>query len=109
MRSIEFALSYNGLLALCLAMPKHYRQVFAHQPVAMHMHLFRLGGWLSLSASLAASVATNGWSFVPVEWIGMLAFTGLALVLMLAYVPRVVALLGLAALVAAPIVILLSA
>jgi hypothetical protein len=38
-----------------------------------------------LSASLTASVAVNGWSFGPVEWIGMLALTGLALVFTLPY------------------------
>jgi hypothetical protein len=106
MRSIEFALSYNGLLALCLAMPKHYRQVFARAPGETPVHLFRLGGWLSLSASLAASVATNGWSFGPVEWIGMVAFTGLALVFMLPYLPRLAALSGLVLILAASIVIL---
>ena len=104
MRWIEFALSYNGLLALCLAIPKHYRQVFTHAPADERGRLFKLGGWLSLSASLAASVGTNGWSFGPVEWIGMLAFTGLALVFMLPYVPRVIAWLALAVLVAAPVV-----
>jgi Protein of unknown function (DUF3325) len=109
MRWIELALSYNGLLALCLAMPKHYRQVFARAPGDTPVRLFRLGGWLSLSISLAASVATNGWSFGPVEWIGMMAFTGLVLVFTLPYVPRLVAWLGLGVLVAAPVVLLLSA
>jgi hypothetical protein len=107
MRWIELALSYNGLLALCLAMPKHYRQVFARSPGNTPVHLFRLGGGLSLSTSLAAAGATNGWSFGPVEWIGMVAVTGLALVFMLPYVPRLVAWLGLAVLVAAPILMLL--
>jgi hypothetical protein len=105
MRWLEFALSYNGLLALCLAMPKHYRQVFTHAPGGMRSHLFRIG-WLSLTASLVASVATNGWSFGPVEWIGMLALTGLALVFMLSYLPRLAALSGLVLILAASLVIL---
>jgi hypothetical protein len=60
MRWIEFALSYNGLLALCLAMPKHYRQVFARRPGEVRLQLFSLGGWLSLKVSLATSIAMNG-------------------------------------------------
>ena len=106
MRWLEFALSYNGLLALCLAMPKHYRQVFTHAPAEGRVLLFRLGGWLSLSISLAVSIAVNGWSFGPVEWIGMLAFTGLALVFMLPYAPRMAALSGLVLILAASLVIL---
>ena len=106
MRSIEFALSYNGLLALCLAMPKHYRQIFAQAPAGGCVYLFRLGGWLSLSISLVASIATNGWSFGPVEWTGMVALTGLALVLMLPYLPRLAALSGLFLILTASIVIL---
>ena len=103
MRWIEIALSYNGLLALCLAMPKHYRHVFTLAPGGTRVHLLRLGGWLSLSGSLAASIATHGWSFGPVEWIGMLAVTGLALVFMLPYVPRMAPLLGLVLLLAVSI------
>jgi hypothetical protein len=109
MRWIEFALSYNGLLALCLAMPKHYRQVFARRPGEVRLQLFRLGGWLSLSVSLATSIAMNGWSIGPVEWIGMLASTGLALVFMLPYIPRIVAWAGLVVLAMAPVLMLLSA
>jgi hypothetical protein len=106
MRWIELALSYNGLLAHCLAMPKHYRQVFTHEPAGINSHLLRIGGWLVLMTSLAISIAVNGWSFGPVEWIGMLALTGLALVFMLPYVPRVTALAGLVLILAASLVIL---
>ncbi len=103
MRWIEIALSYNGLLALCLAMPKHYRQVFTQAPDETRVHLLRIGGWLSLTGSLSASIATHGWSFGPVEWIGMLTVTGLALVFMLPHVPRVAPLLGVVLLLAVSI------
>lgn len=106
MRWIELALSYNGLLAQCLAMPKHYRQVFPHEPAGINSHLLRIGGWLVLIASLTVSIAVNGWSFGPVEWIGMLALTGLALVFMLPYVPRVAVLSGLVLILGASLVIL---
>ncbi|MGD9725047.1 MAG: DUF3325 domain-containing protein [Nitrospiraceae bacterium] len=107
MRWVALALTYNGLLALCLAMPKHYRQVFPRHQPGVRASLFRLGGWLCLSASLAASVAVNGWAFGPVESVGMLAIAGLTLVFMLPYTPRIAALAGLAGLLSASIGLLL--
>ncbi|WP_447599385.1 DUF3325 domain-containing protein [Nitrospira sp. Nam80] len=107
MRWVELALTYNGLLALCLAMPKHYRQIFAHHPAGILMSLFRMGGWLLLSASLGASVAVNGWAFGPIEWVGMLTVTGLGVVLLLPFAPRMTALTGLAVLLSSSILMFL--
>lgn len=107
MRWMALALSYNGLLALCLAMPKHYRQVIPHAPTGIRRHLFRIGGWLALNASLAVSVIANGWSFGPLEWVGMLAVTGLALVFLLPYAPRAATALGIGALLSVSILMLL--
>jgi hypothetical protein len=107
MRWVALALTYSGLLALCLAMPKHYRQVFPRHQTGVRRSLFRLGGWLCLSASLAASVAVNGWAFGPVESVGMLAIAGLTLVVMLPYAPRIAAAAGLTGLLTASVSILL--
>jgi hypothetical protein len=107
MRWVELALAYNGLLALCLAMPKHYRQFFAHHPADILVSLFRIGGWLFLSASLSASVALNGWAFGPVEWVGMLTVTALGVVLLLPFAPRMTALAGLAVLLSSSILMFL--
>ncbi len=74
MRLIALAWTYKGLLALSLAMPNHYRHVFAHAPTGITRYLLRAAGWLLLSGALATSITLNGWSFGPVEWIGMLGF-----------------------------------
>lgn len=94
MRWVAFALSYSGLLTLCLAMSKQYRQVMPHVPINTVRLLLRIGGWLTLIVSFAASVAADGWSFGPVEWVGMLAVTGLCLVFSLPYAPRAAVMLG---------------
>ncbi len=52
--------------------------------------------------AFAASVLVNGWSFGPVEWVGMLAMTGVALTILLSYSPRLAAWLALVALLIAP-------
>ena len=83
MRWAAFALSYSGLFALCLAMPKHYRQVMPHAPTNTVGLLLRIGGWLTLIVSFAASVAADVWAFGPVEWVSMLAVTGLTLIFLL--------------------------
>lgn len=94
MQWVAFALSYCGLLALCLAMPKHYRQVMQHVPATTVHLLLRMGGWLTLIVSFAVSVAASGWSFGPVEWVGWLAVTGLCLVFSLPHIPRTAMMLG---------------
>jgi hypothetical protein len=88
-------------------MPKHYRQVMRHPLTGADGYLFKIGGWLSLLLAFGASVAANGWSFGPVEWIGMLAVSGLALVFLLSYAPLIAALLGVLVLLTAPISLLL--
>jgi hypothetical protein len=64
-------------------------------------------GWIALLLSFAASVCVNGWSFGPVEWVGMLAMTGLTLTILLPYIPRLAAGLALAALVITSVWLLL--
>lgn len=107
MRWAEIALNYNGLLALCVAMPKHYRQVMRHPLTGADGYLFKIGGWVALILSFAASGTANGWSFGPVEWVGMLAVSGLSLVFLLSYAPLIAALLGVLALLTMPILLLL--
>jgi hypothetical protein len=107
MRWVAFALSYSGLFALCLAMPKHYRQVMPYPPTNTLGLLLRMGGWSTLIVSFAASVAADGWSFGPVEWVSMLAVTGLTLIFLLPHAPRVATLFGIAAFLSTPVPFLL--
>ncbi len=101
------ALCYSGLFALCAGMPKHYQQIWGRFPSKERQLLIRIIGWSALLLALAASVRVNGWSFGPVEWVGMLAMTGVALTILLPYTPRLAAWLALAALVIAPLWLLL--
>lgn len=94
MRGIALALCYNGWLGLCLAMPKYYRQVLQQNAAPPAQHVLRIIGWSGLIGSLAVSVSVEGWSFGPVAWVGHLAITGLTLVCILPYAPRVVLAIG---------------
>lgn len=94
MRAVEIALCYNGLLALCLATPKHYRQLFSHMPTDVSRWAFRTAGWLAVAASFFSAVGSNGWSFGPIEWVGMIGVTGLALIFLWPFRPRAATILG---------------
>lgn len=94
MRWIALTLCYNGWLALCLAMPKYYRQVLQQNAAPPVQQVLKIIGWTCLMGSLAVSLSVEGWSFGPVAWVGHLAVTGLALVYILPYVPRVVLAIG---------------
>jgi len=107
MHWMETALCYSGLFALCAGMPKHYKQIWGRSSSKRHQLLIRTLGWSALFLAFAVSVLVNGWSFGPVEWVGMLAMTGLALTILLPYTPRLAAWLALAALVIAPLWLLL--
>ncbi|MGD9850583.1 MAG: DUF3325 domain-containing protein [Nitrospirales bacterium] len=104
---LAFLLSYGGLFALCLAMPKHYRAMCGTNALPPRRVLFmiRIAGWLILGLSFAASAAAVGWAFGPVQWVGYLAMSGLVLVFGLPYAPRLVLLLGILACVAAPLTV----
>jgi hypothetical protein len=52
--------------------------------------MMTVAGWAAIAGSLASSIWIEGWSFGPVAWVAQLSVTGLLLVLMLPYVPRVV-------------------
>ncbi|MFB4394180.1 MULTISPECIES: DUF3325 domain-containing protein [unclassified Pseudomonas] len=81
-------LAYNGMVALCLGLERHYRQVWQRVPGAGWRQVLRGLGWLALLASLGASVAAWGWAMGPIAWLGLVSMAGLALVLLLPYWPR---------------------
>ncbi|BFU93566.1 MAG: conserved membrane protein of unknown function [Nitrospira sp.] len=94
MEAVEIALCYNGLLALCLAMPKHYRQLFSEKPTDISRWTFRTTGWLAVAASFFSAVGSSGWSFGPVEWVGLIGVIGLALIFLWPFRPGAAAILG---------------
>jgi len=88
MRWVAMALCYGGLLSLCLAMPKHYRQLLHRNSSSTVRIAWTIAGWGGLAASLAAAISADGWAFGTVAWVSQLAVIGLLLVLMLPHMPR---------------------
>ncbi|CAD5106411.1 DUF3325 domain-containing protein [Zestomonas carbonaria] len=86
-------LAYGGMLALCLGLERHYKQVWK-RPSSTLRRALRAAGWLALAASFAASVLAWGWAMGPVGWFGLISLAGFALVLLLPYAPRLAVVLA---------------
>ncbi|MBC3434534.1 DUF3325 domain-containing protein [Pseudomonas sp. BW16M2] len=80
--------AYSGMIALCLGLERHYKQVWGLPPSLSLRRALRGSGWLALAASFAASVAAWGWAMGPIGGLGLVSLAGLALVLVLPYQPR---------------------
>lgn len=94
-----FTLSYGGMFALSMAMDRHYADLRgrgAEPPRALRRRL-QLGGGAALALALAASVHALGGAHGFLMWLGALTGACLLLVLLLSYVLRLAALLGVAA------------
>ncbi|MGH9161661.1 MAG: DUF3325 domain-containing protein [Vicinamibacteraceae bacterium] len=89
------SLAYAGVTGLCLSMPRHHLQVWRRHPTGAVRVILRVAGWLCLIGALVASAAAWGWPIGSVAWVGFLSVSALALVFLLAYVPRVAAVLAL--------------
>lgn len=92
MSGVAFAcgllLAYGGMLALCLGLERHFKQVWRFAPALVLRRGLRGLGWLALVASFGASVAAWGWAMGAVGWFGLIGLSGFALVLLLPYGPR---------------------
>lgn len=87
---LNLGLSFAALSALCLSLNRHHAEVFRSRPGGRRVVLLRLLGWAGLGLGLLAAGQAEGWAFGPVQWIGTLTGTGLGLVLLLSYRPRLV-------------------
>ena len=81
-------LAYGGMLALCMGLERHFKQVWQCLPTPLLRRGLRAGGWFGLGLSLVASVGAWGWAMGPVGWFGLISLAGFALVLLLPYRPR---------------------
>ena len=88
-------ITFAGLVALCLAMQKHFAELLGRKPRPGQLRLLRGAGWLLLLASLALSVHLRGWAHGLVEWVALLMAAATVWVFGSPYQPRL--LLGLAA------------
>ncbi|GJL61023.1 MAG: hypothetical protein NPIRA03_38800 [Nitrospirales bacterium] len=108
---LVFLLSYGGLLMLCLGMPKHYQAMLGQSSFPPNSFLARLilkiVGWLILGLSLVVAIATAGWSFGPVQWIGFLSIGGLTLIVVRSHAPRLALIFGVLSLVSVLLTLLI--
>lgn len=91
---LALSLAYSGFASLCLAMPKHYRQVWAGHAPPTTLIAFRVVGWLCLASSFLFCIRAWGMATGVVGWFGVLTAVGTALTFLLPYVPRTAAALG---------------
>ncbi|MCK9801215.1 hypothetical protein BK634_28825 [Pseudomonas chlororaphis] len=100
---LALLLCYAGFTGLCLAMDRHHADVLGHKASARRRQGLRLGGWALLSLSLAAAVDAAGWGLGLVQWCAVLMLSGLLLVLLLPYRPRLALLMAGLGLLASPV------
>lgn len=88
MTPIASLLTYGGLTALALAMPRHQRTVYARDLPDRRRVALRITGWTLLAFSFVAAVAFQGSEVGIVAWFAGFASAGFALTLLLTYAPR---------------------
>lgn len=84
--SVLFA--YAGMVALCLGLERHYKQVWGTPSTRVQRLVLRALGWAGLLVSLLLCAAGWGWAMGPVGWFGVISLAGLLLVGVLPYAPR---------------------
>ncbi len=72
-----------GLMAFCLAMPRHRRQLRLVSSRPAVQTSLRWAGAIAISLSLLLCGLAWGWSIGPVAWLGLLTLAGLGLVFLL--------------------------
>jgi len=83
---------HAAFTALCLAMDGHHREAFGAAPRAGRARLLRRAGWLLLLFSFLLALALGAQGVVA--WIVTLTPSAVVIALLLAYLPRRVAMLG---------------
>jgi len=92
-----YTLAYAGMVALSLGMQKHYAQLNAHAELpSSRKVLFKALGWSLLALALLPVI--QGWSLAMgrVIWVGLISVAAINVVLVLAYVPGLLAWFGVA-------------
>lgn len=91
---LALLLAYAGMAGLALAMVKHYRQIWNHEPSLAVRRTFRAAGYACLAAALAVCITDTGASIGTVTWFALLFVSSIALVFLLSYVARTAILLA---------------
>ncbi|MNL04634.1 hypothetical protein D3C87_1252070 [compost metagenome] len=84
-------------------MDRHHTELLGRKPTLVMRRRMKLAGWLLLALSLWAAVSTTGWALGLVEWFAVLMLSGLSLVLLMPYRPRLALALAGVSLLASPL------
>lgn len=102
---LALLLCYGGFTALCLSMDRHHVELLGRKSSARRRHTMKLAGWLLLAVSLWAAVSKTSWGLGLVEWFAVLMLSGLTLVLLMPYRPRLALSLAGLSVLASPVVV----
>ncbi len=72
-----------GFTGLCLAMPRHHRQIHWRVPRPSTLAWLRVIGAAGVAVSLLFCGLAWGWGIGPVAWLGLLTLAGLAVIFLL--------------------------
>ncbi|NNA70308.1 DUF3325 domain-containing protein [Pseudomonas gessardii] len=103
---LALLLCYAGFVALCLSLDRHHGELLHSKPSPQRRLGLRVGGWLLLGLSIWPAVHLAGWSRGLVDWCAVLMLSGLLLVLLLPYRPRLALILAGVGLLASPVAVL---
>ena len=98
-----FCLVYAGFSALCVAMDRHFEDLFDRAIPRQLRRCLRVAGWFALVLALYLSAQVWGWSYGLVEWIGMASIAGLILIWFVTFRPHAAIILGGVCALAAPL------
>lgn len=85
---LSILLAFGGMLALCLGLEHHFKQLLTQTPRRGVLQGLRVAGWLALVASLLASAMTWGWVMGAVGWLGLVSLTGVTIAFAAPYLSR---------------------
>ncbi len=97
MISFSLALCFSGFTTLCLAMSRHWSQVFGANKPAPRCLPLQIGGGLILASALGLCIQAKGVSVGIVQWLVLLSLAAFVLVGLLTYRPRMIIPLALGA------------
>ncbi|MDY6946782.1 MAG: DUF3325 domain-containing protein [Pseudomonadota bacterium] len=87
MSFVTFALSFAAMTALSVSMDRHAREALDKQWRGGQRVLLRLIGGVLLATSLFLSTR-DGWSIGALQWLGLIAASGVLCVGLLTFLPR---------------------
>jgi len=85
---LAFALAYLGMLALCLAMPRHHKPLLGGEPGRARQRGLRLAAALCFGLALGLCSLRLGGEIGALLWLCQLMLAALLLVALLAWRPR---------------------